>query len=104
MFPKRRYKLIFTVIFLVLIMFTVHLSGQDLEELEIFVVQEGWHTGIIFKTNDVDSTIWPEIVPYRNKKFVDVGWGDEKFYQVPGYPVSVAARAVLFPTQSILRE
>ncbi len=103
MFPKRKYELSFKAVLLVLIMFTVHLSGQDPEEFEIFVVQEGWHTGIIFKTNDVDSTIWPEIVHYRNKKFVDVGWGDEKFYQVPGYPVFVAARAVLFPTQSVLR-
>jgi len=103
MFPGQIYKLTFTVNFFVLIMFTVLLSGQDLEKFEIFVVQEDWHTGIIFKTNDVDSTIWPEIVHYQNKKFVDVGWGDEKFYQVPGYPVFVAARAVLFPTQSVLR-
>jgi len=70
---------------------------------EIFVVQEDWHTGIILHTNDVDSSIWPEIVRYRDKKFVDVGWGDEKFYQVPGYPFFTAARAVLLPTQSTLR-
>ncbi|MFW5645448.1 MAG: DUF2459 domain-containing protein [Bacteroidota bacterium] len=104
MIPKGKYHLSFKAIFLVLIMFAVQLSGQDdSEEFEILVVQEGWHTGIVFKTNDVDSTIWPEIVHYRNKNFVDVGWGDEKFYQVPGYPVFVAARAVLFPTQSVLR-
>lgn len=103
MVPNRRYKLSFSVVFLVLVVFTTNLSGQDHEEFEIFVVQEGWHTGIIFKTNDVDSTIWPEIVHYRNKTFVDVGWGDEKFYQVPGYPFFTAARAVLLPTQSVLR-
>jgi hypothetical protein len=48
-------------------------------------------------------SIWPEIVHYLDKKYVDVGWGDEKFYQVPGYPFFIAARAVLFPTQSVLR-
>ena len=102
MVPGRKYNLSFVLIFLVSIISIVHLSGQDLEEFEIFVVQEGWHTGIIFKTNDIDSTIWPEIVHYRNKKFVDIGWGDEKFYQVPGYPFFAAARAVLFPTQVLL--
>lgn len=103
MVPKKKYKLSLPIIFLFLVMFTRHLFCQDLHAYEIFVVQEGWHTGIIFHTTDVDSTIWPEIVYYRDKKFVDVGWGDEKFYQVPGYPFFVAARAVLFPTQSVLR-
>ncbi|MFW5821595.1 MAG: DUF2459 domain-containing protein [Bacteroidota bacterium] len=86
-----------------LLMITGHLSGQEPEKFEVFVVQEGWHTGIIFQTEDVDTALWPEIVHYKDKKFVDVGWGDEKFYQVPGYPVFTAARAVLLPTQSVLR-
>ncbi len=77
--------------------------SQNEEKYEIFVIQEDWHTGIVFHTHDVDSSIWPEIVRYRDDKFLDVGWGDERFYQVPGYPVFTAARAVLWPTQSVLR-
>lgn len=70
---------------------------------EIFVVQQRWHTGIIFNTYDVDPDIWPEISLYRDRKFVDVGWGDEKFYQALGNPVLLAARAILFPTRSVLQ-
>lgn len=100
---EKKYVLFFSTLLLLMVMKIMLVSGQNIDKFEVYVVQEGWHTGIIFKTNDVDSTIWPEIVHYRNKKFVDVGWGDEKFYQVPGYPFFTAARAVLLPTQSVLR-
>ncbi len=70
---------------------------------EVFVVQQRWHTGIIFNTKDIDPEIWPEIEHYKNRKFVDVGWGDEKFYQAYGIPVLLAARAILFPTRSVLQ-
>ncbi len=68
----------------------------------VYVVQSMWHTGIILKTGDINSDIWPEIVQYSNKMFVDIGWGDEKFYQSHGNPPLLAARAILWPTNSIL--
>lgn len=87
--------------------FSVSVSGQayDAQEKEfvVQVVQQGWHTGIIIETEDVDSLVWPEISDYRHKRYVDIGWGDEKFYQVEGRPFFLAARAVLWPTQSVLR-
>lgn len=69
---------------------------------EVFVVQQRWHTGIIFHTRDVNPGIWPEIERYQDRNFVDVGWGDERFYQAQGNPVGLAARAMLFPTRSAL--
>ncbi|MGM0378050.1 MAG: DUF2459 domain-containing protein [Bacteroidota bacterium] len=69
----------------------------------VFVVQQAWHTGIIVKTEDINEDIWPEISRYTSEKYVDISWGDEKFYQAEGRPVWLAARAVLFPTQSVLR-
>ena len=77
-------------------------TGKD-KSYTVYVVQEGWHTGIIFEINDVDPQYWPEINYHQDKKYVDVGWGDEKFYQVPGFPVLIAARAVFWPTQSVMR-
>jgi uncharacterized protein (TIGR02117 family) len=69
----------------------------------VFVVQQAWHTGIIFQTKDVNAASWPEIHQYTSKKYVDVSWGDERFYQADGRPVFLAARAVLWPTQSVMR-
>ncbi len=70
---------------------------------EVFVIQERWHTGIVFNTADIDPDIWPEVNNYDHKNFIDIGWGDEKFYQATGNPVLLAARAVLWPTQSVLQ-
>lgn len=70
---------------------------------EVFVIQARWHTGIILKTADIDRQVWPETDRYRDRNFVDTGWGDEKFYQATGDPVFLAARAVLWPTQSVLQ-
>lgn len=70
---------------------------------DVFVIQARWHTGIIFSTDDIDKDIWPEIISLQNNIFVDIGWGDEKFYQATGDPVFLAARAILWPTQSVMQ-
>jgi hypothetical protein len=67
----------------------------DDPDYEVFVVQQRWHTGIVFHTRDVDPDIWPEIERYTDRNFVDVGWGDERFYQATGDPVGLALRSML---------
>ena len=70
---------------------------------EVWIVQEAWHTGIVFAIDDVDPDHWPEITNYKDRSFIDVGWGDERFYQAHGNPVFLAARAILWPTQSVMQ-
>jgi uncharacterized protein (TIGR02117 family) len=69
----------------------------------VYVVQQAWHTGLIMQTELPNPDIWPEASNYTNKQFVDISWGDEKFYQARGRPILMAARAILWPTQSVLR-
>lgn len=69
----------------------------------IYIVQEGWHTGIILKTSSVSPPIFPEIKRYDHVSYIDIGWGDEKFYQAEGTPVGLAARAILFPTSAVVQ-
>jgi uncharacterized protein (TIGR02117 family) len=76
--------------------------AADDELYEVFVVQQRWHTGIVFRTRDVDPDLWPEIKRYTDRNYVDVGWGDERFYQAMGDPVGLALRSMLFPTRSVL--
>ncbi len=81
--------------------FTIYLSCQASDT--IYIVQEAWHTGIVIKTASVSEKIWPEIKNYTHYKYVDISWGDEKYYQTPGIQILLAARAILFPTNSVLR-
>ena len=73
------------------------------KEYRVWVVQEFWHTGIVFNIDDIDAENWPYIKNYQDRNYIDVGWGDEKFYQAHGNPVLLAARAILWPTQSVMQ-
>lgn len=77
-------------------------TGQDQESYRFFVLQAGWHTGIVLQTRDVSAADWPEIVRFRHHTWIDIGWGDERFYQNPGNPVRLAFRAVMVPTASVI--
>lgn len=96
--------------YLILFLFLISrvLWGQEPEtggsdKITVYVVQQAWHTGIILPVNKINPEIWPEVSTIEDKQYVDVSWGDEKFYQAPGRPLLLAARAILWPTQSVMR-
>ncbi|ASB49760.1 DUF2459 domain-containing protein [Alkalitalea saponilacus] len=80
-------------------------SKGDIQEdtCYVYVVQNRWHTGLVFRVDDLNADIWPEAEGFDGRRWVDVGWGDEHFYQADGSPVHLAARAVLWPTSSALQ-
>ena len=84
------------------------INSQSIEKrpadspVELYVLQAGWHTGIVLRTDEVSPEDWPEIVNYQRSRYVDVGFGDERFYQAMGNPPVLAARALLVPTSAVL--
>lgn len=76
-------------------------TGHE-KTFEFFVLQAGWHTGIVLRTKDVSPEDWPEVVNYQRYTFVDIGWGDELFYQDEGDSPALAVRAALIPTSSVI--
>ncbi len=84
------------------------LNSQPIEKrpanspVELYVLQAGWHTGIVLRTGQVSPEDWPEVMNYRSSRYVDVGFGDERFYQASGNPPILAARALLVPTTGVL--
>jgi uncharacterized protein (TIGR02117 family) len=102
---KKPFVSLFIVLIIVSCRFpeeTAATGNEGKENYEVFVVQQRWHTGIIFRTEDVNPEIWPEIENYLHRNYVDVGWGDERFYQAQGDPVFLALRSMLAPTRSVL--
>lgn len=77
-------------------------ESENQRQHEIFVLQAGWHTGIVMRTAEISPDDWPEVTGYRKSIFVDIGWGDERFYQADGNPPGLAARAALIPTSSVI--
>ncbi len=82
---------------------SVHLSfpAADSEKV-IYLVKIRWHTGIVFRTDQVDTSLW-NIADFRDFRYVDAGWGDADFYQHPGFDIDLAVKALFMRTESTLR-
>lgn len=88
----------------VILVFPIYtVSGQIRNYHEVYLVRLGWHSSLVFKVADIDETKWPEIKRWNHYRYVHVGWGDEAFYQSSDDLALLAVRAVLIPTQSVIR-
>ncbi len=69
----------------------------------IYLIKQRWHTAIVFHTEDIDTTILPEVKYLSGAELIDFGWGDEAFYQYPDFDWDLAYQALFYPTPSTLR-
>ena len=91
---------LFSISFMLLISLMYGQTSE--EEFEVHIIQAGWHTGIVIKTIDLPPGLlkdFPEVIKH---KYIDFSWGDEKYYQIPDPNFYIAARSVLWPTQSVI--
>ena len=70
---------------------------------EIYVVKNGWHTGLVFKKDSISTKIINALTYFQEFDYIDFGWGDADFYQHPGFDLILAAKAILIPTPSVVR-
>lgn len=76
---------------------------QDDSLHTIYFIKQRWHTAVVFHTEEVDSTILPEIRYFKGAELIDIGWGDEAFYQHPDFDWDLAYQALFYATPSTLR-
>jgi hypothetical protein len=67
------------------------------------LIKQRWHTAVVFHTADLDTVTFPEIKYFLGAELIDIGWGDEEFYQHPGFDWELAYRALFHSTPSTLR-
>ena len=82
---------------------TVPAAAMECEAPRIFyVVSHGWHTGLVVDRSDLIERV-PELKnDFGFVKYLEIGWGDQRFYQAPTVKFGLALRAVLFPTSTVL--
>jgi len=67
-----------------------------------YVVSHGWHTGVVVSREDLIGMA-PEFADdFKSGRYLEIGWGDEQFYQAPVFTLSLALRALLWPTATVL--
>jgi uncharacterized protein (TIGR02117 family) len=68
----------------------------------VYLVSHGWHAGIVIKREDIPSDVWPENEDFPDAEYLEVGWGDQDYYQAPGFNLWIALKAAFWPTPSVL--
>jgi|WetSurMetagenome_2_1015567.scaffolds.fasta_scaffold03452_8 uncharacterized protein (TIGR02117 family) len=86
---------------------------QDDSLYTIYLIKQRWHTAIVFHTEDISAIsgsasggvtlILPEVKYFSGSELIDIGWGDEAFYQYPDFDWNLAYQALFYPTPSTLR-
>ena len=105
MFSVKKYIVVLNII---LLFSSASFSPEELNKKmnagrTVYLIKSYWHVGILFQ---VDSTVIgkiPALITFDKYKFVDIGWGDEDFYQDPETDYYNAAKAILFPTKSVIK-
>jgi uncharacterized protein (TIGR02117 family) len=77
---------------------SAHCGG---ETKTIYLVGHGWHTGLVLRRDDVPLCVWPEAAAF-DADWLEVGWGDERFYRADRIIVPLLLKAALLPTASVL--
>lgn len=66
------------------------------------IVSHGWHAGVVIASRDLAERV-PELTAGLGAaRLVELGWGDAAYYQTPEPTMSLALRAVLYPTDAVL--
>lgn len=68
----------------------------------IYVVNHGWHTGIIVELTDIPLSLLPEKQHFKGARYLEIGWGDAGFYQSRQISTSLALKALFTQTQSVM--
>ena len=78
-------------------------ATQSQKLFTVYLINQSWHTGIVFLRKEIDTTIWHEVNQFKYYKYIDVGWGEAEFYQNPGFNLFLAVKALFASNPSTLR-
>ncbi len=82
---------------------TTDRSGAHEETLrQYYVVKHGWHVGLVVAHGDLANRITALAEDFPGVRYLEIGWGDARYYQTPDPSMALALRAALWPTDSVL--
>ena len=68
----------------------------------LYVDSYGWHTSLVINREDVVKLVPRLAADFGTGEFLEIGWGDQRFYQTTRPNLRVALRAALWPTETVL--
>lgn len=67
----------------------------------IYIVNHGLHTGIVLPKQD-SAPYMHSLNDFKTARYLEVGWGDETYYQTDPNTLWMGIRALFWPTDSVL--
>lgn len=68
----------------------------------VFAVSHGWHTGVIFDRAQARDYLPALEDDFSAAGYLEIGWGDEGFYQAKEITSGLTLKAIFWPTDSVL--
>jgi uncharacterized protein (TIGR02117 family) len=68
----------------------------------VYLVRHGWHAGIAVRRADLPDGAWPVLQDFPDARYLEVGWGEARYYPGETRGVWGAMRAGAWPTGSVL--
>lgn len=62
----------------------------------------GWHTGFVIPLSDLEQQLPQLKQRFPDSRYLEFGWGDEKFYQRQGSSLGLVFEAIFMPSESIV--
>ncbi len=68
----------------------------------VYLVRHGWHAGIAVRRADVPDDRWPVLGDFPEAEYLEVGWGEARYYPGTSRGVWGTVRAGAWPTGSVV--
>jgi uncharacterized protein (TIGR02117 family) len=68
----------------------------------IWVVDHGWHTGLVLTRSSIPQEFLPEHNDFPLAQYLELGWGDAEFYRARDDGLTLAIRAAFLSTASVI--
>jgi uncharacterized protein (TIGR02117 family) len=76
--------------------------SENEQHKTIYLVNQGWHAGIVLRRADIPDSNWPILGDFPKAHYLEVGWGDMDFYLTQDPHWGLTLKAALWPTASAL--
>lgn len=74
----------------------------DAPAASIYVVTQGWHTGIVMRRADARPDLWPEVADFPSVRWLLVDWGDRDYFPAARFNLWYGLKALFWPTPSVV--
>jgi uncharacterized protein (TIGR02117 family) len=75
---------------------------QSPQNKRVTVVNHGWHSGIILSRADAAEGL-RVFKEFEEARYLEIGWGDEAYYQADVVTSKMTLQAALWPTDSVVQ-